>query len=71
MIYRKATMDDAEMLMRWRNDALTVQNFRSNRPVSKVEHEKWLRKAMHGDDRLVFIVARAEGAAEVRPIGAP
>lgn len=50
MIYRTATMDDAEMLMRWRNDKVTVASFRSNRAVSLLEHEAWLRGRLNRGD---------------------
>lgn len=57
MRYRKANMNDAERLLLWRNDKLTVENFRSNRPVSRVEHSAWLRNRMHPDTRSrVFII---------------
>lgn len=55
MIFRMATMDDAEMLMRWRNDPLTVASFRSQRAVSLIEHQKWLRERIARGDP-TFIV---------------
>jgi RimJ/RimL family protein N-acetyltransferase len=54
MMYRAATMDDAAMLMRWRNDPLTIANNRKSSPVTETGHEAWLRKALRGD-RMVFI----------------
>lgn len=55
MIFRTTTMDDAEMLMRWRNDPITVASFRSNRAVSLIEHTKWLRDRHKHAEKLTFI----------------
>ena len=64
MRYRDATMDDAERLMLWRNDKLTVAQFRSNRPVSRVEHEAWLRNRIR-KEAPTFIAEDDDGV----PIG--
>jgi len=62
MIYRSATMDDADMLMRWRNDKLTVAQFRSNRAVSLIEHEKWLRDRLgRGDPTFIALEDNLSG----------
>jgi RimJ/RimL family protein N-acetyltransferase len=63
--YRHATMDDADILMRWRNDPLTVQNNRDNREVTLSEHMSWLRKQLVDDDKAVFICEDETGM----PIG--
>ena len=54
MMFRMAMIGDAEMLMKWRNDPVTVAQFRSNRAVSIIEHEKWLRdRIARGDPTFI------------------
>lgn len=55
MIYRQATTDDADMLMRWRNDPLTVANSRNSREVTPEEHQAWMEKRLGSSTDHLFI----------------
>lgn len=55
MILRKATLDDKEDLLRWRNDALTVANSFDSREIPFQEHEVWFNKALRDPNRLLLI----------------
>jgi RimJ/RimL family protein N-acetyltransferase len=55
ILFRTAMIGDADMLMRWRNDPLTIANFRTNRAVSLIEHEHWLRNRLNNSDKGTFI----------------
>lgn len=39
-------MDDAEVLLRWRNDEQTRRWSRRHEPVGRAEHLRWLRRAL-------------------------
>lgn len=55
MMYRAAMRDDADMLLRWRNDPETVRQFRVSRPVTPEEHEAWLLKRVGSTQNMIFI----------------
>jgi L-amino acid N-acyltransferase YncA len=43
-------MTDADRLRSWRNDPLTVANFRLNREVTAAEHLAWMQKQVEGPE---------------------
>jgi RimJ/RimL family protein N-acetyltransferase len=59
---RQASLADAELIFRWRNDPRIIRFGSSQCPVARVEHEKWLRESISGDKRHVFVIER-EGVA--------
>lgn len=58
---RPATVDDAELLLEWRNDATTRAASRSSEPVSLEEHLHWLRSTLARDDRHLLVAADDAG----------
>ena len=46
LCFRPATMDDADFLLRLRNDPATVAASRQQRPVEKTDHLAWLAMAI-------------------------
>lgn len=64
---RNATMDDAEILLSWRNDEATRRASRNQTPVGYEEHTQWLNNALENDRRTILI-AELDGipAATVR-----
>ena len=63
--FRPVTLDDAEMLLSWRNDALTSQNSINTEPVGLADHLDWLKKSLKSSERRLFI-ALFDG----KPVGA-
>lgn len=61
---RRATLDDAERLLAWRNDDVTRRFSFTSRPVTPKEHEAWLGQVLHNPKRHLFIVE-----VEGRPAG--
>ena len=55
IILRPATLQDAEMLLRWRNDPETRRASRVTRPVSRNEHMKWLANSLQSPTRQLRI----------------
>ena len=53
---RAATTDDAESLLRWRNDEQTRAWSRDRRPVEAADHVAWLRRVVDDPDRVLFVV---------------
>jgi RimJ/RimL family protein N-acetyltransferase len=60
---RVATMADAEMLFRWRNDPFVMMRGSSQRPVTWEEHLPWFEATLTGNNRKVFIVMIDDQAA--------
>lgn len=50
--FSMAGRQDADLLLSWRNDPLTVANFRNNRPVTAEEHKAWFEKRIGGGDHV-------------------
>jgi hypothetical protein len=48
---RQACMDDADLLLAWRNDATTRQASHDTTPVSHDVHVAWLRKTLSDPHR--------------------
>lgn len=57
---RPASMDDAELLLSWRNDEATLKASRQTGPVLPDTHLKWLEGVLSDPSRHLFI-AEAEG----------
>ena len=56
IVLRKATMEDAELLFRWKNDPDTIANSITKRGVTMEEHVNWLQKVMENSNRQLFIL---------------
>lgn len=63
---RAVTLDDADMLLAWRNDATTRTASLSTAEVTSEEHVAWLLRAIADPDRILYI-----GVDEVtgQPVG--
>jgi RimJ/RimL family protein N-acetyltransferase len=57
---RRATADDAERLLAWRNDPQTRAMSLNDAAVTKAEHAQWLAKTLQAEDR-VLLVAELDG----------
>jgi spore coat polysaccharide biosynthesis protein SpsF len=80
---RRATMEDAEDILRWRNDETTRANSFTRDKIDLVTHKKWLEKKlsqpgcymfilMNGDDKVGNIrVEKEEDAGEISYMIAP
>lgn len=55
MNLRLATMDDAEILLAWRNDPLTRAMSHNTQELSLGEHLKWLGKTLSNTSRRLYI----------------
>jgi RimJ/RimL family protein N-acetyltransferase len=55
---RPATLDDAAVLLTWRNDPVTRANSRSKGEVREEEHLAWLRGTLSNADRRLLIAER-------------
>lgn len=53
---RPATMDDREMVFRWRNDPFILAHGSLHRGVSWEEHDRWFEGTILERDRKMFIV---------------
>ena len=56
MKLRRATLDDLERLLAWRNDPATVAASLSSRGVGREEHARWLRGIVDDPRRGLFVV---------------
>jgi RimJ/RimL family protein N-acetyltransferase len=59
---RPASMADADMLLTWRNDALTRHFSLNRQAVSAEQHASWLVKSLNNPQRQLFI-AEYDGVA--------
>ncbi len=64
MRLRPAELRDAEILLRWRNDLLTISASHASEPVSRHDHVAWLDKVLQDPTRRLLI-AEAGGV----PVG--
>lgn len=57
---RPITVEDTDVVVRWRNEKIVVENFIYRKPISKEEHLNWLKNKV--DTGLVhqFIICRNE-----------
>lgn len=53
---RPATMDDREMVFRWRNDPFVVAHGSFLREIEWEDHKKWFENTILGESRKMFIV---------------
>ncbi|MBP2364666.1 bifunctional UDP-2,4-diacetamido-2,4,6-trideoxy-beta-L-altropyranose hydrolase/GNAT family N-acetyltransferase [Pseudonocardia parietis] len=58
---RPAVLDDAEMLLTWRNDPETRRWSRSTAEIDLDAHRRWLAGSLDRDDRLLIVVSDAAG----------
>jgi RimJ/RimL family protein N-acetyltransferase len=61
---RLATLADSDLLLLWRNDALTRQNSHSMAEVDRNSHQAWLLKSLADPTRIIFI-----GEVNGSPVG--
>ena len=61
---RPATMDDASILLQWRNDESTRMASRNQEVVAEAEHLEWLKRSFADDNRKILI-AEVDG----QPVG--
>ena len=66
MTLRSATLDDAKLLLAWRNEPAVVAMSMSGKPVTEEEHERWLADSLAMTSRHLYI-AELDGAAT--PVG--
>src|SRR2546427_12691793 len=62
--FRPATLDDAKLLLEWRNDAVTLANSRNSDPVPVDAHLEWLKATLGNADQMLVI-----GELSGEPIG--
>jgi RimJ/RimL family protein N-acetyltransferase len=62
--FRLATLDDAEMLLRWRNDEKTRSFSLQPKKITKKQHMSWLRLCLADPKRQLFVAIYSE-----QPIG--
>lgn len=55
MKLRPAVLEDAELLLAWRNDPVTRSSSRNTWPVTEAEHLAWLRQVLGDPNRRLFI----------------
>jgi UDP-2,4-diacetamido-2,4,6-trideoxy-beta-L-altropyranose hydrolase len=61
---RPATLDDQDMVFRWRNDPFILTHGSSCREVNQEEHQRWFAETVVGHRRKMFIVLK-----HANPIG--
>lgn len=54
---RRATLDDADMILAWRNDPYIVARSSSKRVLSQEEHAQWFPAAIQNPDCLMFVIS--------------
>lgn len=52
---RKATIDDGEILLLWRNDPSTYRYYHTPEPVERDAHFDWFRKSLESPTRTIYI----------------
>jgi len=55
MILRPATLNDADLLLEWRNDSTTRANSFTSEIVSLEDHLNWFKKVLASEDRCIYI----------------
>ncbi len=56
--FRPVSMNDAALLLRWRNDPLTRKMSRDTGEIAYDDHVDWLRKLLADPTRQIFIVLK-------------
>ena len=62
ILLRRATLEDAKILLDWRNDSATRQNSLCHAPVVWEKHLQWLQKCLDDPNRALYI-AETDGIA--------
>ena len=62
VILRAATIDDAERLLQWRNDAATRAASREQGPVDPSVHREWVERVLGDRDRVLMIAEVSHAA---------
>ena len=53
---RKVTKSDWKVLLEWRNDKITRQNFFNSELVSEGEHQEYIKNSIANPNRTIFIL---------------
>lgn len=61
MSVRPATVDDADLLLEWRNDPTTRAASRTNEAIARADHMRWLEATLARDDRRLLVAADHAG----------
>jgi RimJ/RimL family protein N-acetyltransferase len=64
MRLRPATLSDAERLLMWRNDPVTLRNSINQASVEPDDHVKWLEATLGRQDRILLVAE-----CDDRPVG--
>lgn len=62
LILRKATMDDAELLLEWRNETQSRKNSIHSEVIDFDHHIDWLKRTLKNDSIQIYIVMQADKA---------
>ena len=55
LVVRQATLEDSDLLLRWRNDRETRLQSRTKRKVSEKEHKAWLQRTLQNAAIRLFV----------------
>lgn len=55
LILRPASMDDAPLLLKWRNDPETRRHSHNSAPISEPDHLRWLSRSLEHATRKLWI----------------
>ncbi len=59
--FRKASIDDMDLLFKWKNDKLALENGLNNKVVKYEEHKQWFDKKMKSMNTYIFIIYNEDG----------
>ncbi len=57
---RSATLDDSDILLKWRNDTQTLISSHNTKKVEKDEHLKWMHSVLQDKNRGIYIAEKNE-----------
>jgi RimJ/RimL family protein N-acetyltransferase len=64
---RPATINDAQLLLDWRNDPITRQNAFNSEPISLETHTEWLSRKLNAADTVIWILEEnGQPVAQIR-----
>ena len=63
--FRSLRMEDADMLLGWRNDPVTLANSINKKKVNREEHLKWLKGMLESVSNNLLLIAEWDG----KPVG--
>lgn len=66
ILFRPATLEDAEMLLDWRNDPVTRANSINEDEVPWEDHINWLESSLKREDRKLLIAMNGKPVGTVR-----